>query len=67
MEVFPMRRVLDAVLWVFIAPGEWLSDRMGVTQDQNRELARMLINSLFWIVVAVIGLALWTNGMPMYQ
>lgn len=62
-----MRRILDAILWVFLAPGEWLSDRMGVTHEENRELARMLINSLFWIVVAIIGLALWTNNLPMYQ
>lgn len=62
-----MRRILDAVLWVFIAPGEWLSDRLGVTRAQNRDLARMLINSLFWIIVAVIGLAIWTSRLPIYQ
>ena len=62
-----MRKVVDAILWVFLAPGEWLSDRMGVTQAQNRDLVRMLINSLFWIVVAIIGLAVWTSGLPIYQ
>lgn len=62
-----MRKVLDAVLWVFIAPGDWLSDRLGVTQEQNRDLVRMLLNSLFWIVVSIIGLAIWTSGLPIYQ
>lgn len=62
-----MRKLLDAILWVFIRPGDWLSDRMGVTEDQNRDLVRMLINSLFWIMVVLIGLAIWTSGMPMYQ
>lgn len=62
-----MRRILDAIVWLFIAPGDWVSDRLGVTADQNRDLVRMLINSLFWIAIAVIGLAVWTSGMPMYQ
>ncbi len=62
-----MRRILDAILWIFIAPGDWVSDRLGVTQDQNRDLVRMLINSLFWIMVAVIGLAIWTSTLPIYQ
>ena len=62
-----MRKVLDAILWVFIAPGDWISDRLGVTQDQNRDLVRMLVNSLFWIVIAIIGLAIWTSTLPIYQ
>ncbi len=62
-----MRKILDAVLWMFIAPGDFVANWFGVTQDQNRDLLRMLVNSLFWIVVAVIGLAIWTAGLPMYQ
>jgi len=62
-----MRRILDAIVWIFIAPGDWLSDRLGVTQDQNRDLMRMLINSLVWIIVAVIGLAIWTSTLSIYQ
>lgn len=60
-----MRRILDAVLWVFIAPGEWFSDRLGVARHQNRELVRMLVNSLFWICVAIVGLAIWSSSLPM--
>ena len=55
------------ILWIFLAPGEWVSDRLGDTFDQNRDLMRMLVNSLFWITVAVIGLAIWTSGMPIYR
>ena len=55
------------ILWIFLAPGDWVSDRLGVTTDQNRDLMRMLVNSLFWIMVAVIGLAIWTSGLPIYQ
>lgn len=62
-----MRKVLDAILWIFIAPGDFVSDRLGVTKEENRDLIRMLINGLFWIGVAIVGLAIWTSGMPMYQ
>ena len=62
-----MRKLYDAVLWLFLAPGDFLSDRLGVTQEENRDLLRMLVNSLFWIFIAIIGLAIWTSGMPMYN
>lgn len=56
-----MRRALDAVLYFFIAPGEIASNLLGVTQEQNRDLVRMLINSLFWIVIVVLGLMIWVD------
>lgn len=62
-----MTRIGRFILWIFLAPGDWVSDRLGVTSDQNRDLMRMLVNSLFWIMVAVIGLAIWTSGMPIYR
>ncbi|MCT8988923.1 hypothetical protein NYR54_01250 [Chelativorans sp. SCAU2101] len=62
-----MRKIGQFILWVLLAPGDWVSDRLGVTTDQNRDLVRMLINSLFWIMIAVIGLAIWTSGMPIFQ
>jgi hypothetical protein len=65
-KVNALRKILDAVLWLFIAPGELFSDLLGVMQEQNRDLVRMLINSLFWIMVVIVGLAIWTNDMPMY-
>lgn len=62
-----MRAVLRALEWLFIFPGEWLSNRLGVTKADNRDLVRMLINSLFWIASAVIGLAIWTSQLPIYD
>jgi len=43
-----------------------ISDRLGVTKDNDRELVRMLVNSLFWIGMCVIGLAIWTSTLPIY-
>jgi hypothetical protein len=54
-------------MWLFIAPGDMISDRLGITKEQNRDLVRMLLNSLFWIVIAIIGLAIWTSRMPEFQ
>jgi len=62
-----MRKLYDAIIWLFLFPGDWVADWFGVTEDQNRDLVRMLINSLFWIGVAVIGLAIWTSTLPIYQ
>jgi hypothetical protein len=62
-----MNKLGKFVLWIFIAPGDWASDRLGVTKDENRGLIRMLVNSLFWICVAVVGLAIWTSSMPEFQ
>jgi hypothetical protein len=62
-----MRKLWQAILWLFLAPGDFVADRLGVTREENRDLLRMLVNSLFWICVAVIGLAIWTSGMPMYN
>jgi hypothetical protein len=62
-----MRRLYDAIIWLFLFPGDLVADWFGVTEDQNRDLVRMLINSLFWIGVVVIGLAIWTSTLPIYQ
>lgn len=62
-----MRALLRALEWFFIFPGEWVCDRLGVTKADNRDLVRMLINYLFWIAVAVLGLAVWTSQLPIYD
>lgn len=62
-----MRAILQTVMWIFIVPGDWVSSKLGVSESDNRDLVRMLINSLFWIVVAIVGLAIWTSTMPEYQ
>lgn len=62
-----MRKLGQLIVWIFLAPGELLADQLGISQENNRDLVRMLINSLFWIIVAVIGLAIWTSTLPQYQ
>ena len=62
-----MRKFLDAILWLFIAPGDWVSDRLNVSKDENRGLVRMLVNGLFWVGIAIVGLAIWTSTMPEFQ
>lgn len=62
-----MKKLYDAILWLFIFPGDLVSDWLGISREENRDLVRMLVNSLFWIFVAIIGLAIWTSGLPMYQ
>jgi len=62
-----MRKFVDGMLWLLLAPGDLLCDWLGVTQEQNRDLVRMLANSLFWIMIVVIGLIFWTSTLPIYQ
>ncbi|WP_309084345.1 hypothetical protein [Chelativorans sp.] len=62
-----MRALLQAVLRLFIFPGDWVADRLGVAQEENRDLVRMLINGFVWMVVVIIGLAIWTSTLPIYE
>jgi hypothetical protein len=67
LGVVAVRRILQALIWIFIVPGDWVSSKLGVTESDNRDLVRMLVNSLFWIAIVVIGLAIWTSTMPEYH
>lgn len=62
-----MKKLGQFIIWLFIAPGDFISDRLGISQENNRDLVRMLVNSLFWIMVAVVGLAIWTSNLPQYR
>jgi hypothetical protein len=62
-----MRKVLEGIVYALIAPGEIFSNWLGITHEENRDLVRMLINGLFWIGVAVVGLAIWTSTFPEFQ
>jgi len=62
-----MRDLLEALLKLFILPGDWVADRLGVAREENRGLVRMLINGFFWILIAIVGLAIWTSTLPIYQ
>lgn len=44
-------RVLRAI---FIAPGNMLADALGTTNEHERGLLRMLVNSVLWITGAAI-------------
>jgi hypothetical protein len=41
-----MHAILKALAWFFIFPDDWVSDRLGVSKEENRGLVRMLVNSL---------------------
>ena len=60
-----MRRLYEAILWLFITPGDLIAYGLGV-KGRNRHLVRMLVNGLFWIAVMVVGLAIWTSTLPIY-
>ncbi|RUM95308.1 hypothetical protein EET67_24020 [Pseudaminobacter arsenicus] len=62
-----MKKLGRFIIWLFIAPGDLIADRLGISEENNRDLVRMLINSLFWITIAVVGLAIWTSTLPQYQ
>lgn len=62
-----MKKLGQFLIWIFIAPGDLIADRLNISQENNRDLVRMLINSLFWIGVALVGLAIWTSRMPEFQ
>lgn len=56
-----MRSLIDALVRFLLLPGEWVSDRFGVTRENNRDLVRMLVNYIFWAAIATIGLMLWAS------
>ena len=39
---------------LFMAPGDALADRLGTTDEHERGLLRMLVNSVLWITVAAL-------------
>lgn len=59
-----MRKGLDRLIRFVLFPGEWVSDTFGVTRENNRDLVRMLVNYLFWGVLAAIGFLVWSYSVP---
>jgi hypothetical protein len=43
--------VVKAIETVLLGPGEVCCNALGVGQENNRDLVRMLINSLVWMAV----------------
>lgn len=45
-----------AVAEPLLAPGNLVCDRMNVSNDGARDLVRMLVNTLVWMLAAIGGL-----------
>lgn len=39
----------------FYVPGNWLADALGTTDEHERGLLRMLVNSVLWITVFAVA------------
>ena len=50
MVLPPCAGSYEAILWLFITPGDLIAYGLGV-KGRNRDLVRMLVNGLFWIAV----------------
>jgi hypothetical protein len=44
----PMVKVIETI---FLGPGEICCNALGISQENNRDLVRMLINSFIWMAV----------------
>jgi heme/copper-type cytochrome/quinol oxidase subunit 2 len=44
----------NAVARVFLWPGDLTCSLMGLEGDDKRELVRMLVNSLIWILIGML-------------
>lgn len=49
------KRVLEVV---FLGPGNAVCNAVGVGQENNRDLLRMLVNSLVWTAVGTVAVVL---------
>ncbi|MDO8878658.1 MAG: hypothetical protein Q8M24_21495 [Pseudolabrys sp.] len=47
----------SAIARVFLFPGDLACAYVGIDQNDKRELVRMLVNSLVWIVVGMAAVA----------
>lgn len=42
---------------IFLGPGNLVCDAMGVGDENNRDLFRMLVNSFIWAAVGAVAVA----------
>ncbi|HWE77523.1 MAG TPA: hypothetical protein VG270_03280 [Pseudolabrys sp.] len=49
-----------ALARVFLFPGDIACTAMGLESDDKRELVRMLVNSLVWIVLGMVAAVVLT-------
>jgi hypothetical protein len=50
----------NALARVFLFPGDIACTAMGLESDDKRELVRMLVNSLVWIVLGMVAAVVLT-------
>jgi hypothetical protein len=50
-----MMKVIETI---FLGPGDFCCNLLGVGQENNRDLVRMLINSFIWMAVGSIYMAI---------
>ena len=48
----------SALARLFLFPGDIACAYVGIEQNDKRELVRMLVNSLVWIVVGMVAVAI---------
>jgi len=44
----------NALAWLLLLPGNLACNALGLSKANNRELVRMLVNSLAWTMVGVV-------------
>lgn len=49
------KRIIETV---FLGPGEAVCNAMGVGEENNRDLFRMLVNSFVWATVGAVAVVL---------
>lgn len=45
---------MQLIKFLFLAPGNRLADALGTTDEHERGLLRMLVNSVIWITLGAI-------------
>ena len=52
--------VSTALARLFLLPGDLACEAIGLEGDDKRELVRMLVNSLVWIVIGMLAVVVVT-------
>jgi hypothetical protein len=51
----PSRPAMNLITFLFFTPGNMLADALGASDEHERGLIRMLVNSIIWITLGAIG------------
>jgi hypothetical protein len=46
---------MNLINFIFFTPGNMLADALGTSDEHERGLIRMLVNSIIWITLGAIG------------